>query len=82
MLISIFALQHLGKNYFDMGKWPEAIKCFEEAIELRKEKGDRSLLESSEYAAIVTKNKLVKVNGPLHLSKGEVATSKGNPKLY
>ena len=33
-----FALQHMGKNYFDQNRLMEALRCFEEALKIRKKK--------------------------------------------
>ena len=42
-----FALQHLGKHYVDAGRATDAIACLEEALELRRGKGDQALVEST-----------------------------------
>lgn len=51
-----FALQHAGKNFFDQGKYKEALLFFEEAMDLRKHRqapGDQ--IESTSLAIKRTK---------------------------
>lgn len=45
-----FVFQHLGKNALDQEQWAEAAGYFEQALSLRRMRGDRSLVESSERA--------------------------------
>lgn len=45
-----FALQHLGKCLVEMGRLDEAAACFEEALALRRAKGDAGLIASTEQA--------------------------------
>lgn len=45
-----FALQHLGKCLVEMGRFEEAAACFEEALALRRAKGDAGLIASTEQA--------------------------------
>ncbi len=45
-----FALQHLGKCLTDAGRAIEAIPCLEEALALRRTKGDPELIASTEAA--------------------------------
>lgn len=43
--------QHLGKAYFVRGEYSRALKCFEEALDLRvREKADVDLIASSQLA--------------------------------
>ena len=45
-----FALQHLGKCLLDEGRVSEAVEAFEEALQLRLEKGDAELIDSTRRA--------------------------------
>jgi tetratricopeptide (TPR) repeat protein len=45
-----FALQHLGKCYFDQARFEEAAQCFTKALELRTRLDQRELIESSRHA--------------------------------
>lgn len=45
-----FALQHKGKCLMEMDQLTEAENCLKEALELRKQKGDKSLSESTQLA--------------------------------
>ena len=45
-----FALQHKGKCLLELTKVDHAIVCFQEALEIRKVKGIRSLIDSTEIA--------------------------------
>ena len=45
-----FALQHLGKALVDAGRPARAATLLEEALELRRERGDAQLIESTEFA--------------------------------
>lgn len=42
-----FVLQHKGKCLLEVDRIPEAKKCFNEALKLRKHKGDKELIEST-----------------------------------
>jgi len=42
-----FALQHLGKHYVDADRATDAVACLEEALEVRRAKGDQALIEST-----------------------------------
>jgi tetratricopeptide (TPR) repeat protein len=42
-----FAYQHAGKNLFDQNDLPGARRNFQAALELRRKKGDRKLIDSS-----------------------------------
>lgn len=54
-----FALQHFGKCLVEMGRPDEAIICFEEALVLRRAKGEAGLIASTEQAlAAVRRNAL------------------------
>lgn len=52
-----FAWQHLGKLKFDDGDVPAAEKCLAAALELRKKKGVKELLQSTELALRVVRLK-------------------------
>ena len=45
-----FALQHKGKCLLELNNVEDAIVCFQDALEIRKEKGIRSLINSTEVA--------------------------------
>jgi tetratricopeptide (TPR) repeat protein len=45
-----YALQHLGKCLFDQGRYDEAIELLEQALTLRRAKGNQQLIESTERA--------------------------------
>ncbi|SDI89727.1 tetratricopeptide repeat protein [Natribacillus halophilus] len=45
-----FALQHKGKCLLELGRSAEALGCFKKALELRKTKGDSSLIKSTQQA--------------------------------
>ena len=45
-----FAYQHYGKSKFDQGRYEEAEALFKRALDIRQEKGDESLVESSRLA--------------------------------
>jgi tetratricopeptide (TPR) repeat protein len=45
-----FALHHLGRCLVEQGKIAEACACFEQALLLRKSKGDQRLIASSQQA--------------------------------
>jgi tetratricopeptide (TPR) repeat protein len=53
-----FALQHYGKSLFDQGRYAEAERLFERALQLRLAKGDDSLAASSRFALDVTRGRL------------------------
>ncbi len=53
-----FALQHLGKLYFDLEQYDLALGFFRKALEIRHQKKDASLLESTELAIATTQVKL------------------------
>ena len=53
-----FAIQHLGKTQFTMGKIDEAMKSFQRALELRMKKQDRDLIESSQTAIKACQKKM------------------------
>ncbi len=48
-----FIYQHKGKNFFEQGLLDKALVEIEKALSLRKEKGNASLIASSEYARTV-----------------------------
>jgi len=50
-----FVIQHIGKFNFQVGSFDEALECFEEALALRENLGDQSLIDSSKYAITMTK---------------------------
>lgn len=45
-----YALQHLGKTLLDAGESARAVALLEEALELRRTRGDAELIESTEFA--------------------------------
>jgi len=45
-----FALQHLGKCLLEQGRYDEALQHLEQALELRRAKGNQQLIESTEAA--------------------------------
>lgn len=49
-----FTLQHLGKLYFNLGAFDQAMECFEEALALRVVKEDDALIDSTEKAMQAT----------------------------
>ena len=49
-----FTYQHAGKNAFDQGDYVTALGCFRKALAIREEKGDPSLIESTQHAIAVT----------------------------
>jgi len=53
-----FAIQHCGKFYFQVGMTELALEYFEEALEQRKKLGDKSLIDSTKYAILMTKTAL------------------------
>jgi len=53
-----FVFQHLGKLLFDQHRFTEAIERFEKALELRQQKSDPELIDSTLYAIEVAKQKL------------------------
>ena len=53
-----FAYQHVGKCKFDRDKYEEARHCFDLALELRQQKGDRSLIDSTKLALKVVQQRL------------------------
>jgi HTH-type transcriptional regulator, pleiotropic regulator of extracellular virulence genes len=45
-----FILQHKGKILFDMKAYDPALECLNDALTIRKEKGDKALIDSTRYA--------------------------------
>ncbi len=58
-----FAWQHTGKNYFDQGKYKEALKAFNKALELRLEKESPQDQIDSTKLAIQETEKRIKAQG-------------------
>ncbi len=54
-----FALQHLGKLYFDTRRYESAIECFREALKIRESKADVELIESTQFALNASLKRLV-----------------------
>jgi tetratricopeptide (TPR) repeat protein len=52
-----FALQHLGKLNFDLEEYDIALKYFEQALAIRKTKGDQSLIDSTKFAISIVNAK-------------------------
>lgn len=44
------ALQHAGKDLYDQRRFAQAERCFREALEIRRRKGDAALVDSSAQA--------------------------------
>lgn len=53
-----FALQHYGKQKFEMKLYQDALDLFMETLELRIIKGDLELISSTEFAISKTREKL------------------------
>ncbi|HKP51088.1 MAG TPA: tetratricopeptide repeat protein [Chloroflexia bacterium] len=45
-----FAYQHYGKSLFDQARYAEAVSLFQAALDLRLQKGDTELIESTQLA--------------------------------
>jgi tetratricopeptide (TPR) repeat protein len=55
-----FAYQHLGKCKFDQTKYQEAQYYFHKALKLRQQKGDRSLINSTQLALNTLQKRMLK----------------------
>jgi tetratricopeptide (TPR) repeat protein len=53
-----FAYQHLGKNALDQEQWAEAAGFFEQALALRRDRGEAGLIASSERALAYARARL------------------------
>jgi tetratricopeptide (TPR) repeat protein len=53
-----FALQHLGKVQFDLGRHEQALATFEEALALRESKADAELIASTRLAIQAVKQQV------------------------
>ena len=53
-----YALQHLGKCLLEMGRYDESITCLEQALDLRRAKGNQPLIESTERALAHARSRL------------------------
>jgi tetratricopeptide (TPR) repeat protein len=53
-----FACQHYGKSLFDQGRYREAEAMFSLAMEIRLDKGDNDLIDSTRLALQVTRERL------------------------
>lgn len=53
-----FALQHLGKYLLEQRRYDESIAVLERALELRREKGVQSLIDSTEQALALARTRL------------------------
>jgi tetratricopeptide (TPR) repeat protein len=49
-----FALQHMGKCLLELGEFDHALMRFEEALDLRRKKGDQELILATETAIVLT----------------------------
>jgi tetratricopeptide (TPR) repeat protein len=49
-----YALQHMGKCLLELGEYENALLRFDEALELRKKKGNQSLVLATETAIVLT----------------------------
>jgi tetratricopeptide (TPR) repeat protein len=45
-----FPYQHYGKCKFDQQRYADALQLFEQALELRRSKGDQELIDSTQLA--------------------------------
>jgi tetratricopeptide (TPR) repeat protein len=54
-----FVYQHLGKCKFDQAKYEAAQYYFNKALELRQQKGDRSLIDSTRLALNVVNKRIL-----------------------
>jgi tetratricopeptide (TPR) repeat protein len=54
-----YALQHLGKNLLEQGRHDEAIACLDDALTLRREKGQPSLVDSTEQALTLARKRAI-----------------------
>lgn len=45
-----FLLQHRGKCFLELGQNRDALKCFEQALEIRKKQGNEALIASTQFA--------------------------------
>jgi len=52
-----FAYQHFGKCKFDQGQYSEALGYFQQAMEIRQEKGKLELIESTALAIATTQSR-------------------------
>lgn len=50
-----FVLQHKGKCLMELANLNEAEDCFQKALTLRKQKGDHSLIDSTEQAIVLVR---------------------------
>lgn len=50
-----FVLQHKGKCLMELAKLDEAEECFQKALTLRKQKGNHSLIDSTEQAIVLVR---------------------------
>lgn len=55
-----YALQHRGKCFLDMGKYPNALKDIEQSLALRKQLCDKDLIESSKFALNLVQKRIKK----------------------
>lgn len=53
-----FAYQHFGKSKFDQQQYDEAKRYFQQALELRQQKGDRELIASTQHAIVTVERRL------------------------
>lgn len=54
-----FAYQHLGKCKFDRGRYKEALHYFDRAFELRQQKGDLQLIDSTQLSLDILQRILI-----------------------
>jgi Flp pilus assembly protein TadD len=47
-----FVYQHYGKNLFDQSEYQLALKYVKKALRIRVEKGNKELIDSTEYKSI------------------------------
>ncbi|SIT81761.1 tetratricopeptide repeat protein [Edaphobacillus lindanitolerans] len=53
-----FVYQHHGKNLFDQGDYQSALTYFERALGIRQEKANEELIDSTEFAIRICKEKI------------------------
>jgi tetratricopeptide (TPR) repeat protein len=59
-----FAYQHYGKSLFDQARYAEAVSFFQKALDIRLQKGEKELIESTKIAIHVTQKRLQDLTHP------------------
>lgn len=57
-MLRSFVFHHTGKNYYDQGRYAEAVETFTEALRLRELGGDPELVESSRLCLHTARRRL------------------------